>query len=181
MNRVKNESQDEYKEGDFLKLFLKHENALRAFARSLLPDWSSVDDVLQESSLVMWEKLDQLHSEDGFLPWGKVIVRFKSMNYLQKLKSHKKVFGSKLLDLLADEATMISDQGMSEHRDALEQCLEDFSPKDKELVFAPYRNRGGIKHIAKILQKTENALYKKMGRLRESLALCIRGKVELPS
>ena len=36
------------KDGHFLKLFLKHENALRSFARSLLPSWSNVDDVLQE-------------------------------------------------------------------------------------------------------------------------------------
>lgn len=46
------------KEADFLKLFLNHENALRVFARSLLPNWKNVDDVLQEASIVMWEKLD---------------------------------------------------------------------------------------------------------------------------
>ena len=55
-------------EGDFLKLFLKHENALRVFARSLLPSWRNVDDIVQEASIVMWEKLDQLDGEDGFFP-----------------------------------------------------------------------------------------------------------------
>ncbi|WDE97314.1 sulfatase-like hydrolase/transferase [Lentisphaera profundi] len=74
----------ELKEADFLKLFLKHENALRVFARSILPSWRNVDDVLQEASIVMWEKLDQLDGEEGFFPWGKTIIRFKCMNLMQK-------------------------------------------------------------------------------------------------
>jgi RNA polymerase sigma-70 factor (ECF subfamily) len=41
-----------------------------------LPDWDAVDDVLQDASVIMWQKLSQLDDEDGFLPWGKVIVRF---------------------------------------------------------------------------------------------------------
>ncbi|WP_372725002.1 sigma factor, partial [Novipirellula sp.] len=55
-------------EGEFMRLFIKHEPALRAFARSILPDWHLVDDTLQEASVTMWEKLGQLHDEAGFLP-----------------------------------------------------------------------------------------------------------------
>ena len=40
-------------ESDFLRLFVKHEQALRAFARVMLPTWESVDEVMQESSVVM--------------------------------------------------------------------------------------------------------------------------------
>jgi|GEM_PF-4767513 len=35
-------------EADFLRLFVKHEEALRAFARVLLPSWEAVDDVEKE-------------------------------------------------------------------------------------------------------------------------------------
>ena len=41
------ENKTKLTEVDFMRMFLKHENALRAFARSLLPDWDAVDDVLQ--------------------------------------------------------------------------------------------------------------------------------------
>ncbi len=59
-------------ENDFLRLFLKHATALQAFARVFLPTWESVDEVLQRAAVIMWKKLDQLDSEDGFLPWAKV-------------------------------------------------------------------------------------------------------------
>ena len=97
------------KDGHFLKLFLKHENALRSFARSLLPSWSNVDDVLQEASVVMWEKFDQLESEDGFFPWGKTIIRFKCMNLMQKKRSERLVFSEKLLELIADDAEKLDE------------------------------------------------------------------------
>ena len=42
-------------EGEFMRLFVRHEPALRAFARSILPDWDAVDDarnVLKENDTV---------------------------------------------------------------------------------------------------------------------------------
>ncbi len=69
---------DGNKEAEFMRLFVACEPELRAFLRTLLPTWEAVDDVLQEASVVMWKKLDQLEDEQGFLPWAKVIVRFKA-------------------------------------------------------------------------------------------------------
>ena len=71
------ESGDENEE--FLQAFVSHEDALRSYARSLLPNWVVVDEVIQEASVVMWKKFDQLDSTDGFLPWAKVIVRFEAL------------------------------------------------------------------------------------------------------
>ncbi|WP_044302724.1 sigma factor, partial [Rhodopirellula sallentina] len=67
-------------ESDFMRLFVQHELALRAYARSILPTWNAVDDAIQEASVTMWQKFSQLDTEDGFLPWAKVIVRFKCLS-----------------------------------------------------------------------------------------------------
>ena len=42
-------------EADFVRLFARHELALRNYARLILPDWTGVDDVLQDASITMWE------------------------------------------------------------------------------------------------------------------------------
>ena len=67
-------------EGDFMRLLMRHEPALRAFSRALLPDWNAVDEVIQEASVTLWEKFGQLRDEEGFLPWAKVVVRFKCLS-----------------------------------------------------------------------------------------------------
>mgnify|MGYP001801209965 CR=1 FL=1 len=53
-----------------LRGFVEHEDILRAYARSLLPLWEAVGEVMQEASVVMWRKLDQLRNESEFLPWA---------------------------------------------------------------------------------------------------------------
>ncbi len=76
-------------ESDFLRLFVKHEEALRAFARVLLPTWEAVDEVMQEASVVMWKKLAQLEAADDLLPWANLYV-----SMLQRLGIDAEKFGS---------------------------------------------------------------------------------------
>jgi RNA polymerase sigma-70 factor, ECF subfamily len=171
----------ELKEADFLKLFLKHENALRVFARSILPSWRNVDDVLQEASIVMWEKLDQLDGEEGFFPWGKTIIRFKCMNLMQKKKNERLVFSETLVNLLADDAEKIDEQEYTWRQNAIGQCLKKLSEQDQQLVMAPYLNHGSVKVLATTQSVSVNSLYKKLGRLRDLLFKCVNSQKALQS
>ncbi|MDA7524500.1 hypothetical protein N8616_03370 [Verrucomicrobia bacterium] len=53
MNDDFNELQPEsaLPEADFIRLFARHELELRNYARLILPDWSYVDDALQDASV----------------------------------------------------------------------------------------------------------------------------------
>ena len=78
--------QFELTESAFLTLLVKHEPSLRVYARSLVPDWDLVDEALQEASVTMWQKREQLESLDGFVPWARVILRFKCLRQVEKLR-----------------------------------------------------------------------------------------------
>jgi RNA polymerase sigma-70 factor (ECF subfamily) len=114
-----NQDKSTLTEADFMRLLLRHENALRAFARSLLPDWDAVDGVIQDASVIMWQKLSQLGDEEGFLPWGKVIVRFHCYRYLEQRKKKGAVFSDELIAMLAYEAEQIDEAEHSKRRQAL--------------------------------------------------------------
>ena len=168
-------------EADFLRLFLKHENALRAFTRSILPSWKNVDDVIQEASIVMWEKLDQLDSEDGFFPWGKTIIRFKCMNLMQKKKNERLVFSETVLNLIADDAEKIDESEYAWRQNAIGGCLKKLSEEDQQLVMAPYLNHGSVKVMASQQSVSVNSLYKKLCRLRAKLLQCVNSKRTSPA
>ena len=161
-----------------MRLLMTHEPALRAYARTLLPDWSSVDEVIQEASITMWEKFAQLREEDGFLPWGKVIVRFKCLSAIAALRRDRHVFSEGVLELLADEAATIESEDHEASRQALRLCLDTFSQPHQELLLAPYASEGRVKAIAEANGKSANALYKLLGRLREKLAFCVEEKLK---
>ena len=81
----------------FLREFVKHQPALRAYARALLPDWNAVDEAIQEASVVMWRKIDQLKSENDFLPWAKTVLRFEALKARRKFARDRHVFNDDAL------------------------------------------------------------------------------------
>ena len=158
-------------EGRFLSLFLRHERSLAAMARALLPDWNAVDDVLQESSLVMWRKIDALQSDDEFLPWAKVIVRFESLKHRRSHARRRWVLSEDVMELIADESVPLDEP--ADRREAVQRCLDRLGRDDRDLVLAPYRHHGGVKELAGEMGVSPNSLYKKLGRLRNQLHRCV--------
>jgi len=156
-----------------MRLFVAHEPELRAFLRTLLPSWESVDDVLQESSVVMWQKLDQLENEEGFLPWAKVIVRFKAMHARRTVARDRLVLSEETVMLLAEDAFETIPDQMDRERKALDSCLRKLSRENRDLVLLPYRRPGALTELAQQSGRSVNSLYKLLGRLREKLRLCV--------
>ncbi len=168
-------------ESNFLRLFLKHEEMLRAYARTLLPSWEAVDDVLQESSVVMWRKLDQIAEEDGFLPWAKVIVRYEALKVQQKWARDRHVFSEDVLQLLAAEEDEETPEALQSEWRALSHCLSKLSASERELVMAPYSGRGRVTEMAELSGRSVNSFYKRIGRLRERLGICMEQQLLEPS
>lgn len=160
-------------EETFLRVFLRSEDDLRSYARALLPTWEAVDEVMQEASLVMWRKLDQLRNEEEFLPWAKVIVRFEALKARRTFARDRHQFGDDVFELLAADDFTDDAAEMRQERQAMKRCLAKFDSAQRELVLLPYRGHGAVIQLARQSGKTENSLYKKIGRLREKLTQCI--------
>jgi RNA polymerase sigma-70 factor (ECF subfamily) len=112
----------------FVRLLLKHEPALRAYARALLPDWQSVDEAIQEASVTLWEKFSQLEDESGFLPWAKATVRFKCLSVIDRLRRERHVFSGEVLEMLADDAETAANSSKQETPTANLPCPPRPSP-----------------------------------------------------
>ncbi len=166
-------------EGEFMRLFVKHEPALRAFARSILPDWNAVDDALQEASVTMWAKLSQLRDQEGFLPWAKVILRFKCLSMISAMRRDRRVLSNDMLNLIADEAEAADATHVVDVRHALSVCMKQFSTSHQQLLLAPYDGDGAVKQLAENAGKSANAFYKLLGRLREKITQCVHRKLSV--
>jgi len=161
-----------YDDSMFLREFVKHQPALRAYARALLPDWNAVDEAVQEASLVMWRKIHQLQSENDFLPWAKTVLRFEALKVRRKFARDKHVFNDELIEVLAHEE-LEDETPFASMREALDGCLNKMSPSNRELVMAPYHADGAVTEIAEKSGRTVNSLYKLLGRIRLKLRQCI--------
>jgi RNA polymerase sigma-70 factor (ECF subfamily) len=171
------QSGGEDNDGLFLRLFVRHEQALRAYARVIVPTWDAVDEVIQEASVVMWRKLDQLDSHENFLPWAKVIVRFEALRARRNVARDRLVFSEELLSMLAEEAAATEDEDLERDKVALMRCLKKLTSAYQELLLAPYTGSGRVKELAEQSGRSINSLYKLLGRLRAKLQECIEHEI----
>jgi len=164
-------------ETEFDALFARHEAAFRGYARSLLPTWDAVDEVIQAASLVMWRKLDEVDLPEGFLPWGKVVIRFEAQKFCRTRARDLRVFDPDLLEILVTHQEERDEPDYAKEQAALEKCLAEVSEATRRLVLAPYEGHGILTRLAEASGRTRNSLYKQIRRIRSRLGRCLREKM----
>lgn len=162
----------------FLRLFTRFEGNLRAFVASLLPTWEGVDEVMQESSIVLWKKFAQFDqaAEDGFLDWAFMIARYEVLKYRRRRATDRLQFSEDVLGLLADTAENITST-QHERLRLLRECVASLEPAQLELAQAVYENGAAIKDVAEQIGRSPTGLYKAMTRIRTRLANCVQSKL----
>src|SRR5437868_8976600 len=114
----------------FLRLFLQNERRLYAYILTLLPRRADADDVLQEASLVMWDKFDERHPPDDFAAWGCRIAYFKVLDFYKKSQRCRVCFSQAMLEHVAETGVeQAATLRLDERREALSRCVEKLTPR----------------------------------------------------
>ncbi len=121
----------------FMRLFTRHEGALRCFVRTLLPTWDDVDEVMQDVSIAAWTKFGRFDPQTDFARWAATIARYEVLNYRRTKARDRLVFDEDLILLLADECQEEFAQSEQE-RQALDGCLDKLPSHQRELVLRVY-------------------------------------------
>lgn len=166
---------DNQRNEQFVALFARSQSALFGYILSLLPRWSDAEDVLQQTSIVLWRKFDEFDQDDpqsDFVHWACRIARYKVLNFLKKCGRDRHVFSEELVAFLAEEG--MDDLGrLDAERRALAQCLNELQDRHRLLILDCYSGARTIKQVAERMGRTPNSLYKLLHRVREGLLRCI--------
>jgi DNA-directed RNA polymerase specialized sigma24 family protein len=90
----------------FVRLYTQHETNLRSFSRSLLPSWDDVDEVMQQTAIVLWRKFDQFDLNTEFMKWACVVARFEILAYRRNMARDKLVLSGIALNSSYCSGTM---------------------------------------------------------------------------
>lgn len=163
----------------FNRLFYKYERNIRAFVASILPNWEGVDEVMQETSIVLWKKFDQFEDHgdpSSFLGWAFTISRYEVLKFKRKKATDKLVFSEDVFELLLDEAEEMAETQQDREK-ALEGCLTKLKDSQRELLKVAYEEGISIKEAAVKVGRTQTGLYKALARIRDKLHTCIQTKM----
>lgn len=159
-------------EESFVQLFVETEPALRSFILSQVGNWADMNEILQQTSLVLWRKFGQYEAGTHFRSWAFKIARFEILNHLKKQRRSKLVFSNETLELLAVDEPEEEDY-LEAHRHALAECLKKLKPEQRSLLRDCYEEGKTMKEVAQQQSRSLDALYKIMQRLRSSLLQCV--------
>ena len=162
---------------EFVALLTAAHDKLLGYLMSLLGSWHDAQDVLQGSSLLMWRKFESYEPGSNFVAWASTICFYEAKNF-QRLaaRSHLK-FDDSLLETLASERLVdLDDQGR--RIAALEMCLKEVGPNERELLRTAYVEHGGIVELAAKLQRAPRTLYNKLTALRRRLTECVQRRLQ---
>jgi RNA polymerase sigma-70 factor (ECF subfamily) len=164
----------------FLRLFLQNERRLYAYIMTLLPNRADADDVLQDASLVMWDKFDEAHPPDDFAAWGCRIAYFKVLDFCKKRQRSRVFFSQTLLERLAETAIEQAELlQLDERREALAGCIAKLKPRDRELLARRFAEDASIAAIAAQIGRSADAVYKALAKIRQALFDCVTHSLAL--
>jgi RNA polymerase sigma-70 factor (ECF subfamily) len=158
----------------FLRQFLQNERRLRAYILTLLPNRTDADDVLQETSLTMWDKFDPAAPPTEFLAWARRVAYHKVLDFYKRSQRAQarlsQIFLTRLAEAAADPAGTLR---LDDRREALAGCVEKLPPQDRELLTRRFADGATTQSASEQLGRSVDAVYKALARLRESLFRCV--------
>jgi RNA polymerase sigma-70 factor, ECF subfamily len=158
----------------FLPLFLQNERRLYAYILTLLPNRADADDVLQEASLVMWDKFDAEQLPADFAAWGCRIAYFKILDFCKKRQRSRVLFSQAMLERLTETAVeQATSLQLDERREALSGCMEKLSTRDRDLLAWRFAEGATTQSAAARVGRSADAVYKVLARIRQALFDCV--------
>jgi RNA polymerase sigma-70 factor (ECF subfamily) len=157
----------------FLRTYTAHEPAIRAHVRRLVPARADADDVMQDISIVLWEKFDAFREGADFKAWAFGVARFEVLAWLRDRGRERLVLDEEVITKLAEE-TAVDEPRLERQREALEQCMKKVPGDQRDLLMQAYQSESRIHEVAQGSGRSVAGFYQWLHRMRKLLLECIR-------
>lgn len=157
---------------EFVSLIAKHQRWLYSYVLLLLGNRADADEVFHETTIIIWRKFQQYESDTNFQAWARKIAHYQILQYRRNQARERRLFSDAFVENIAHEEATLSDL-LEARRKALSRCLSRLKSRDRDLVQLCYSQDFAMKSVAKQIGCSANAIYKALGRIRQSLFECI--------
>lgn len=158
---------------EFLRLFTSVQPALRRFVGYHLPGGrqQEIEDVLQETSLVLWRKFGLYDPDKSFTSWALGIAHYELRHSQRSLARAPLTLDEKTSELLARRAEHAS--AFDGRQSRLERCMGKLDARSREALTLYYEKEFSTAQIAEMFRGTVNMVRILLFRTRNSLARCM--------
>jgi RNA polymerase sigma-70 factor (ECF subfamily) len=156
----------------YLELVTQSQRTLYSVLWSLLREVHDVDDVLQETNAVLWQKASEYDPSRAFLPWALRIAQLQVMAFRKRQQRSRLMFDEELVASLVEESILHVEHA-DRRRHALVECLQKLTPEQRDLVLRRYEPGGAVTQLAEEQGRSPKAVSEALRRIRAALLKCI--------
>jgi RNA polymerase sigma-70 factor (ECF subfamily) len=154
-----------------------YQDMLLAYAAFRVPDPALVDEVVQQTFIRAYERLDEYRSGKDFGVWLRAICRFMILAELKRAcreRENRREYRERLKLRLLEEALRRVDGGAEgDLRERLERCLDRLQETSRALLRYRYEQLLKIEEIARRLGQSAAWVATTLFRIREALRECL--------
>ena len=162
---------------EFVRLWTRHQAEVERYVFMMIPRAADAAVVLQDVSVLLWEKWDHYDQDRPFVPWAIRFAYLEVLKWRQKQAREKLVFSDGLLEQI-NAAYADAEPLMEARRKALDGCLTQLTDQQRRMVNLRYGRHGAVKEEAERTGISMHKLYYALEKIREQLLVCIEGKMK---
>lgn len=157
---------------EFVRLLMANERRIFAYILTLLPNIADAEDVLQETSIVLWRKFSEYQPGTDFISWAFRVAHNMVRNRRAKHQRCRVKFDEELMASVANDAEQMREE-LDHGRSVLMECVNKLPPGDRELLSRRYEAGATIKSVAEAVGRSVEGMYKAMRRIHDVLHDCM--------
>lgn len=161
----------------FVQEMTRSQNRIFGYIVSLIGSLEAAHDVLQDTNLVLWEKVGEYDASRDFIAWSFGIARMQCLAHLRDRQRDKLRFSDCMIDRIAQAVA----ERAPEHdarRTALHQCMDALPEHQSKLIQDRYRAGSSVHDIAEQLDRPVGSVSQSLYRIRQLLAECVQQTME---
>ncbi|QDU75949.1 ECF RNA polymerase sigma factor SigH [Bremerella volcania] len=163
---------------EFVQLFTLNQHQIYIYLVSLVHDQNSADDIFQETMLVLWREFERFESGTNFMAWSCTVALNQVRAWRKKQQRDRLQFSDEFLDALSQELDSSADY-LKKRYELLHDCIAKLPQHHRQLIAYRYSSGHAINEIAEQTQRSIDAVYRLLSRIRRSLQDCVTDQLIL--
>lgn len=160
---------------EFVTLITANQRKIYAYILTLVPNLNDADDIMQETTALMWERKADFTPGTDFVAWGARIAYFKVLDYRKKTNKNRHMIVSKEQFKKIEEGALEQSKHTGMMINKLEECVKKLPKPDRQLIYLRYSLELSVREISKRFNKSIRSLYLGISRIQGLLLKCIEG------
>ena len=165
---------------EFVRLFSKSQHRVLRFIHTLVPNLAEAEDILQETSVILWKKWPEFERDKDFVKWACGIARLEVFRMLRLRRQNTLYLSEAVLNQIADVALADIHHNVRYEAttDALDDCMRELKEVDQKILKLRYQKEMTVQQIAKACKRPKSTIHDLLGKIRSRLLRCVQRRLE---